>query len=204
MEFEKDICGDPRIQPGSLVSPSRMSKDISLGQVRGNLSCPFAHIILLKTKKMVHRNTRISCRIITCMVVALPLPNHRHFWGSISINIICIQEGLLIFTRLYLPSQPCTLFGLLYFHLVVVFVTDIWCRDGTQGLVCATAIRLCHQVRAGIIVRDSNPAAYYFRNLHNVMAWVLIRVKIKVLRSICMTPMVANMHSNTCTISHAS
>jgi len=33
MEFEKDICGDPRIQPGSLVSPSKRSNGISLGQV---------------------------------------------------------------------------------------------------------------------------------------------------------------------------
>ena len=32
---------------------------------------------------------------------------------------------------LYLPSWSCTLFGSLYFHLVVVFVIDIWCRDGT-------------------------------------------------------------------------
>ena len=87
MEFEKDICGDPRIQPGSLVSLSSMSKDVFVDEL-GEISIALlAHIFL---KKMVHTNTRISYRIITCMVVALPLPNHLHFWGSVSINIICI------------------------------------------------------------------------------------------------------------------
>jgi len=40
IEFEKDIGGDPRIQPGSLVSLSSMSKDVFCGRVGGNLNCP--------------------------------------------------------------------------------------------------------------------------------------------------------------------
>ena len=90
MEFEKDICGDPRIQPGSLVSLSSMSKDVFVDEL-GEISIALLAHIFLK-KKMVHTNTRISYRIITCMVVALPLPlpNHLHFWASVSVNIICI------------------------------------------------------------------------------------------------------------------
>jgi len=80
IEFEKDIGGDPRIQPGSLVSLSSMSKDVFCGRVGGNLNCPSCSYNSFE-KKIVHRNTRISCRIITCMVVALPLPNDMHFWG---------------------------------------------------------------------------------------------------------------------------
>ena len=57
IEFEKDICGDPRIQPGSLVSLSNMSKDVFRGRVAGNLSHPeifgFQDVIKNKNKTTI-------------------------------------------------------------------------------------------------------------------------------------------------------
>jgi len=50
IEFEKDICGDPRIQPGSLVSPSKF-EEISIALL--------AHIILLKTKNGAYKYENI-------------------------------------------------------------------------------------------------------------------------------------------------
>ena len=51
IEFEKDICGDSRIQPGSLVSLSSMSKDVFVDKFEEISIALLAHIILLKTKK---------------------------------------------------------------------------------------------------------------------------------------------------------
>jgi len=48
IEFEKDICGDPRIQPGSLVSLSSMSKDVFMDKFEEISIALLAHIILLK------------------------------------------------------------------------------------------------------------------------------------------------------------
>ena len=123
---------------------------------------------------------------------------------SVSVNILCVLEGLLIITWLYFPSWPCTLLGCYIFILS-------WCLSLTYG--AATEPRASYALQPYACVTRcalasqsaiTTPRYTIFRNLHNVMTWVLIRVKIKIIRSICMTPTVANMHSNTCTISHAS
>ena len=59
IEFEKDICGDPRIQPGSLVSLSSMSKDVFVDEL-GEISIALlAHIILLETKNVAYKYENI-------------------------------------------------------------------------------------------------------------------------------------------------
>jgi len=54
------------------------------------------------------------------------------FWGlSLNEHPMRLKRISNHHLPLYLPSWSCTLFGSLYFHLAMVFVTDIWCRDGT-------------------------------------------------------------------------
>jgi len=48
IEFEKDIGGDPRIQPGSLVSLSSMSKDVFVDELEEISIALLAHIIFKK------------------------------------------------------------------------------------------------------------------------------------------------------------
>ena len=56
MGFEKDICGDPRIQPGSLVSLSSMSKDVFVDEL-GKISIALlAHIFLKKNGAYKYEN----------------------------------------------------------------------------------------------------------------------------------------------------
>ena len=59
VEFEKDICGDPRIQPGSLVSLSSMSKDVFVDELEEISIALLAHKILLKTKNSAYKYENI-------------------------------------------------------------------------------------------------------------------------------------------------
>ena len=59
VEFEKDICGDPRIQPGSLVSLSSMSKDVFVDELEEISIALLAHIIPLKTKDGAYKYENI-------------------------------------------------------------------------------------------------------------------------------------------------
>jgi len=59
IEFEKDICGDPRIQPGSLVSLSSMSKDVFVDKFEEISNALLANIILLKTKNDAYKYENI-------------------------------------------------------------------------------------------------------------------------------------------------
>ena len=111
IEFEKDIGGDPRIQPGSLVSLSSMSKDVFVDELEEISIALLAHIFFKKKWCIQIREYpagslhawlwHCHCRI-TCIFGApspltsyasrkdfwlspgsIFLPGHAHYWVAI-------------------------------------------------------------------------------------------------------------------------
>jgi len=125
----------------------------------------------------MHRYTRISYRSITCMVVALPLINYVHLGGSVSINIICIWEGSVIITCLVISLSihahylGCYVFALLWcLSLTYGAATEPRASYVLQSYACATR---CALISWSVI---ETPQQSIFRNLRNVLTWVLIWV----------------------------
>ena len=75
----------------------------------------------------MHGNTRISCRINACMVVALPLINHVHLGVQSQLTSYASKEGLLSTTWL-----PIFLSSHAHYSGCYIFTLP-WCSSLTYG-----------------------------------------------------------------------